>query len=126
MFAVTLAYGRTFDSRADATRLDAARRQGLVFEYSCLPGEARTLGSEEALSSADQAQGHVLPSARVAGTDANLGIEGLSSLADAKIRTLPARIDSLQALAPDMLHVVPRLPPNAGFIYVPGQYVKVI
>jgi CDP-4-dehydro-6-deoxyglucose reductase len=138
MSAVTLANGRTFNASADETILDAARRQGMVLEHSCrtgrcgvckapvLAGETCAIGSEEALTLAEQAQGMVLTCARAAVTEVSLGIEDLGRLAEIEVRTLPARIDSLEALAPDVLGVVLRLPPSAGFTYLPGQYIDVI
>ena len=138
MFAVSLANGRSFDAAADETLLDAARRQGLVLEHSCrsgrcgvcktavLIGETRVLRSEEALSPAEQAQGVVLTCARAAATDVSLGIGDLGRLAEIEVRTLPARINSLESLAPDVLRVVLRLPPSTGFNYLPGQYINVI
>lgn len=138
MFEVTLANGRTFDCAADETLLDAARRQGLVLEHSCrtgrcgvckapvLAGETRALRSEESLSSDEQAQGCVLTCARAAITDVSLGVEDLGRLAGIDVRTLPARIDRLDALAPDVLRVVLRLPPGTGFEFAPGQYIDVI
>lgn len=138
MFAVMLANGRSFDAGADETLLDAARRQGVVLEHSCrngrcgvckapvLAGETRAVGSEEALTPAEQARGMVLTCARAAVACVSLGIEDLGRFADIEIRTLPARIDNLEALAPDVLRVVLRLPPNTGFTYLSGQYIDVI
>lgn len=138
MSAVTLANGRTFDADGDTTILDAARRQGIVLEHSCrtgrcgvckapvLAGETRVLGSEEALSPDEQARGLVLTCARAAVTDVSLGTEDLGRLAEIEVRTLPARVDSLEALAPDVLGVELRLPPRTGFTYLPGQYIDVI
>lgn len=138
MSVVTLANGRTFEASPDETMLEAARRQGLVLEHSCrvgrcgvckapvLAGATRPLGSEESLSPAEQAQGLVLTCARAASTDVRLGIEDLGRLAEIEVRTLPARIDRLEALAPDVLRVVLRLPPGTGFDYLPGQYIDVI
>jgi CDP-4-dehydro-6-deoxyglucose reductase len=138
MSAVTLANGRTFDARADETMLDAARRAGMVLEHSCrtgrcgvckaplLAGETCALGNEEALTPAEREQGLVLTCARAAVTDVSLGIEDLGRLAEIAVVTLPARIDSLEGVAPDVLRVVLRLPPSSGFTYLPGQYIDVI
>lgn len=138
MSAVTLANGRTFDASADETILDAARRKGVVLEHSCrtgrcgvckapvLAGETRALGSEEALTLAEQKQGLVLTCSRAAVTDVSLGTEDLGRLAEVEVRTLPARVDNLEALAPDVLRVVLRLPPSTGITYLPGQYIDVI
>lgn len=138
MSAVTLGNGAGFEAGPDETLLDAARRQGLVLEHSCrtgrcgvckapvLAGETRALGNEEALTPAEQAQGYVLTCVRAALTDVTLGIEDLGRLAGIAVKTLPARVDCLEAVAPDVLRVVLRLPPGAGFAFVPGQYIDVI
>ena len=138
MFAVTLANGRSFDATANETLLDAARRQGIVLEHSCRTGRCgvckapvtsggtRALGSEEALTPAEQAKGLVLTCTRAAVTDVSLGIEDLGRLAEIEVRTLPARIDSLDALAPDVRRVLLRVPPSTGLTYLPGQYIDVI
>jgi CDP-4-dehydro-6-deoxyglucose reductase len=138
MSAVTLANGAGFEAGPDETLLDAARRQGLVLEHSCrtgrcgvckapvLSGETRAIGNEEALTPAEQAQGVVLTCARAAVTDVALGIEDLGRLAGIEVKTLPARVDSVEALAPDVVRVVLRLPPSAGFAFLPGQYIDVI
>jgi CDP-4-dehydro-6-deoxyglucose reductase len=138
MAVVTLANGRTFEANASETILDAARRHGLVLEHSCrtgrcgickaqvLAGDTSALGNEEAISPEDQARGVVLTCARSALTDVSLGIQDLGRLAEIEIKTLPARIDSLELMAPDVLRVVLRLPPNAGFDYLAGQYIDVV
>lgn len=138
MSAVTLGNGAGFEAGPDETLLDAARRQGLVLEHSCrtgrcgvckarvLSGETCALGGEAALTPAEQAQGYVLTCARAAVTDVTLGIEDLGRLAGIGVKTLPARIDDLEMLAPDVLRVMLRLPPSAGFVYFPGQYIDVI
>lgn len=138
MFAVNLANGHSFVASADETLLDAARRQGLVLEHSCrtgrcgvckapvLAGDTLAINGEEALTTAERERGLVLTCARAAVTDIRLGIADLGRLAEIEVRTLPARIDSLDAVAPDVLSVVLRLPPNAAFNYVPGQYIDVI
>lgn len=138
MSAVTLVNGTGFEAGPDETLLEAARRQGVVLEHSCrtgrcgvckarvLDGETRPLGNEEALLPDEAAAGYVLTCARAAVSDVRLGIEDLGRLAGIQVKTLPARIDSLQRLAPDVLKVVLRLPPAGGFAYLPGQYIDVI
>lgn len=138
MSAVTLANRSGFEAGPDETLLDAARRQGLVLEHSCrtgrcgickaplLSGETRAIGGEEALTQVERDQGYVLTCARAAVTDVALGIEDLGRLAGIEVKTLPARIDSVEALAPDVVRVVLRLPPTAGFAFLSGQYVDVI
>lgn len=138
MSAVTLVNGTTFEAGLDETLLEAARRQGVVLEHSCrtgrcgvckarvLVGATRALGGEEALAPDEAAQGFVLTCARAATSDLRLGIEDMGRLAGIQVKTLPARIDSLEQLAPDVQKVLLRLPPAGGFVYLPGQYIDVI
>lgn len=138
MSAITLANGVGFEAGADETLLAAARRQGVILEHSCrtgrcgvckapvLQGETRALSGEEALSDAERAEGWVLTCARAAVSDVRLGIEDLGRLAGIEIKTLPCRLDAIETLAPDVVRVLLRLPPTAGFRYLPGQYIDVI
>lgn len=138
MFAVTLRNGVRFDAGPDETLLEAARRQGVVLEYSCrtgrcgvckarvLTGETRLLGGESALSADECSRGDVLTCSRAAVSDVHLDIEDLGRLAGIEVKTLPCRIDALTVLAPDVVSVLLRLPPTAGFAFIPGQYIDVI
>lgn len=138
MSAVILVNGTAFEAGPDETLLEAARRQGVILEHSCrtgrcgvckarvLAGETRALGNEEALAPAEAAEGFVLTCVRAATSDVQLDIEDLGRLAGIQVKTLPARIDSLERLAPDVVKVTLRLPPAGGFAYLPGQYIDVI
>lgn len=138
MAAVTLVNGVTFEAGPDETVLEAARRQGVVLEYSCrtgrcgvckarvLHGETRLMGTEPALEPSELSEGFVLTCSRAVMTDVRLDIEDLGRLAGIEVKTLPCRIDVLEVMAPDVLGVTLRLPPTAAFSFVPGQYIDVI
>ncbi len=138
MPTVTLSNGRSFESPAASSMLDAARHAGLVLEHSCRTGRCGTckakvvagrtagLKGDVVLQPFEKADGWVLTCITAALDDVQIDIEDLGLPADIQTRTLPCRIDSLDRLAPDVLRVVLRLPPKATFRYVAGQYIDLI
>lgn len=135
---VRLHNDKSFEVKDRTTLLDAALAAGLVLEHSCrtgrcgtckaqvLEGQTSAVRSEESLSAGDAAAGFVLTCARTADTDVVLDLEDLGALADIQLKTLPARLHSIEKLAPDVVKLMLRLPPNNGFAWLPGQYVDVI
>ncbi len=138
MSNVKLSNGHQFEAAADVSLLDAARTSGLVLEHSCRSGRCGTCKAEVlsgtvipirpdlSLSDAEKSRGWVLTCTSAAASDVVLNIEDLGLPADIVVKTLPSRIASLQRLAPDVLKIELRLPPNAEFRYLPGQYIDVI
>lgn len=138
LFSVRLANGKVFRANDNETLLDAAERQGLILEHSCRTGQCgscktrveqgstRILQAEQCLSEADIQSGLILTCCRGPSSQLSLAAEDLGRYADLQIKTLPCRIDSLEAVAPDVLRVILRLPPNADFHYYAGQYIRVI
>lgn len=135
---IRLANGRQFPAVAGKSLLDSAAQAGLVLEHSCrtgrcgscktrlLQGQVTPLLHDEYLSSQEQAEGWVLSCATQAASDLSLDTEDLGPLAELKLQTLPARIDSLERPNPEVVRVVLRLPPNNGFRFLAGQYINVI
>lgn len=119
--------------------LDAARAHGIVLEYSCrtgrcgicktsvVAGETVILRPEdESLSPDEAARGLILTCCRAAAGDVTLDIEPLDRLAGLEIRTMPARIVSIERLAPEIVRVVLKTPPASPMRFLPGQYVDVL
>jgi len=133
-----LADGRAFPVSGETSLLDAALAAGIALSYSCRTGRCstckaqvhgggtRALMAESGLTAAELADGWILTCARTADSDLSLDAESLDRIALPPVKTLPARIAQLEHLAPDVLRVVLRLPPTAGFAYIPGQYIDVI
>lgn len=135
---VILANKTTFNCSEEKTLLQAARLSGLVLEHSCRTGRCGVCKSrvasgrsipllpEQALSKREMEQGFILTCCRTAETDLSLDIEDLGELGALETKTLPCRIDNLERIATDVMHVTLRTPPTTKFEYLPGQYLEVI
>lgn len=139
MSSVTLSTGRSFAADPTTSILDAARAAGVTLEYSCrtgrcgvckapvVSGDTRILRpEEESLSANEAALGLILTCCRAATGDVVLDVEPLDRLAGLEIRTIPARIASIDRIAPDIVKVMLRTPPASPLRFLPGQYVDVI
>lgn len=137
-FAVQVGSRKSFEILQGQTIWAAADIAGMTIPYSCLKGRCSTcrckvikgeslaLQDESGLSVEERAQGWILSCVRVAKTDLELEVEELGGFTLPSVVTLPARIHTLERLASDVLRVVLRLPPNAEFNFIPGQYIDVI
>lgn len=81
---------------------------------------------ELGLTSEEKAQGFILSCVRSASTEMIIEVEDLGDQVIPEVKTLPARISILENLAPDVLSVKLRFPPNTPFNFLAGQYVDVI
>lgn len=84
------------------------------------------LAAESGLTESEKADGWILSCVRSATSDILLEVDDLGGVQLPAIRTLPARISSIERLAPDVVAVALRLPPNTSFEFIPGQYIDVI
>lgn len=138
MHLITTSNGRSFEARSDESLLDAALRQGVVFDYSCRTGrcssckgrirsgETNAVHDEIGLSAEDKAHGFVLTCVRRACGPVELEIDDLGDVVLPEAKTLPCRIQSIERLAHDVIRVMLRLPPTSALEFIPGQYVDVI
>ena len=138
MKKVTLLNGHQFDCLDNLSLLDSARDSGIALEHSCrtgkcgvckalvISGKTKELRAEESLNKNDIESGYILTCCRTAETDLELEVEDLGELGLIKKLTLPCRIDLIELLAPEIIRVVLRLPPNNNFRYLSGQYIDVI
>jgi len=137
MSLITLSNGTSFSAEPGTSMLDAALAKGLVLEHSCRTGRCGSCkarvkqGATAALRepvalSADELQhGWVLTCTNAATSDVHLDIEDLGALAGIEAKVTPARIDTLERLAPDVMRVELRLPPRSPLRFLAGQYVDV-
>ena len=128
----------TFTASADRTLLDCALEAGLHLEHSCrtgrcgscktklVSGTVKKIGADTWLSEQDRADGWILTCTDAATADCELEAEDLPRLAGIRTLTQPSRIESIERLSTDVVHVTLRLPPTVALRFLPGQYVNVI
>lgn len=138
MPTISLSKGQQFVCELGETLLEAAARAGMALPYNCRNGRCSTCKcrvtdgasvahvEESGLTERDKADGWILGCVRSAVTDMQIEAEDLGALGLAAPRTIPCRVQALAQLAPDVLKVVLRLPPTAGFAFRPGQYIDMI
>lgn len=91
-----------------------------------MDGNTKILKAEIALSSEQIINGWILTCCREATSDVGLDTEDLPDLSELAIKTLPARIDSIEQLTKSILSVVLRTPPSNLLHFLAGQYLSVI
>lgn len=138
MPSVTTLNGKHFEAESNETLLDAALRANVILDHSCktgrcgickskvVVGSTMTVMDESGLTLREKLSGWILTCARSAVDDVRLSVEDLGDFKLSPAKTYPCRIQSLESLAPDVLKVVLRLPPQQQFAYLPGQYIDVI
>ncbi|WP_244613329.1 FAD-binding oxidoreductase [Methylosinus sp. Ce-a6] len=136
MPTVTLGNGKIFEIEADDTVLEGVLRQGAVLEHSCktgrcgacksavVEGTSVAIGAEIGLDEAERQNGVVLLCVRKATSDLLLDVCDLGGALPPPKRILPCRIQSLERVRHDIVHVALRLPPNSSFAYFPGQHIN--
>lgn len=126
---------------AGETILDAGLRAGLNLPHSCKGGHCsscRALVLHGAISypsgrplglmaEEEQAGYALLCQARAATSELTVEVRQIRPpSAEVLVKSLPCRIERLQALAPDVMAVFLRLPANDEFTYLAGQYVDIM
>jgi len=138
MLKIQTTYSKAFSQSPGQTLLDAASKSGIGLPYSCktgrcstckckvLSGQSVATVDELGLTLEEKAQGFILSCVRSALTDMLIEVEDLGDQVIPEVKTLPTRISSIEKLAPDVLSVKLRFPPNIPFNFLAGQYVDVI
>lgn len=128
--------GRQFAAEADESLLDAALRQGLSMPYGCKDGacgackgqilEGSVDHGKAQLSDTDKAAGQALYCCARPTSDLVIECRQLRSAHDIPVKTLPARIESLERLAPDVIELKLRLPASEQLAFLAGQYIDIL
>ncbi|NHC06416.1 CDP-4-dehydro-6-deoxyglucose reductase [Azonexus fungiphilus] len=128
--------GRQFAAEADESLLDAALRQGLSMPYGCKDGacgackgqilEGSVDHGKAQLADADKAAGQALYCCARPTSDLVIECRQLRSAHDIPVKTLPARIESLERLAPDVIELKLRLPASEQLAFLAGQYIDIL
>ena len=138
MFLIRLKNNKTFFCDKDSTIFDAAKKNNIVLEHSCLSSRCRscvvkvlsgkTINMEEelVLTEEDKNEGFVLSCNAKPLSDIELDIEDLGEITLFKKKIIPSKINIIEKLNDDVLKIVVRIPPNSNFNFNSGQYVNII
>ena len=138
MFKIKLNNNKTFFCDKDSTIFDAARKNNIVLDHSCLSVRCKSCmvkiisgmtvnnQDEVVLSEVDKKNNFVLSCNAKPLSDLELDIEDLSEIKLYNKKIIPAKISVIKKLANDIIKVVLRLPPNSNFNFNSGQYVNII
>ena len=138
MFLIKLNNNKTFTCDKDSTIFDAAKKNNIVLEHSCLSSRCRscvvkvlsgkTINKEEelVLTEEEKNEGFVLSCNAKPLSDIELDIEDLGEIKLFEKKIIPSKISVIEKLTNDNLKIVLRLPPNSNFNFNSGQYVTII
>jgi CDP-4-dehydro-6-deoxyglucose reductase len=131
--------GQQFDVEPGNTILRAALDAGVNLPYGCRNGacgacKGRVVSGrldrgpymEGALSEAELAQGYALFCCARPLSDLVLEARQAGALRDIPVKTLPARVQTLAQLAPDVMLIRLKLPASERLQYLAGQYVDIL
>ena len=128
----------TFVAEAGETILNAALRQGVLLPYGCGDGACGACRGKVVSGQVEQgaAPSHVLSDQdRAAGVallccasaQSDLAIEARELPAQpVRVKTLPARVQKLTRVAPDVMLIELKLPPSEKLKFQPGQYIEIL
>jgi CDP-4-dehydro-6-deoxyglucose reductase, E3 len=130
---------REFEARSDEPVLTAALRQHLNLPHSCKGGScglcrARVLrgryeyphGRPIGISAAEESAGHALICVARAIEDLDIEMPEIRYVTDVEIKSLPARVERMERLAPDVMGLWLRLPAVEQLAWQAGQYIDVM
>jgi CDP-4-dehydro-6-deoxyglucose reductase len=138
MFTINLKNDIHFSCSPEDVILDGAQKQSIVLDYSCKTGRCQsckakvvkgtsiTTLEEIGLSAEDISKGYILTCVRTPTSDLTLDIEDLSAYSLEQVKTIPSKIDSIVKIASNVMELHLRIPPNASFRYLSGQYINII
>jgi CDP-4-dehydro-6-deoxyglucose reductase len=138
MFKINLKNDIHFFCAPEDTILSGAQKENITLDYSCKTGRCQSCKAkvvdgtslanleETGLSAEDKLRGYILTCVRTPTSDLTLDIEDLSGYSLEKVKTIPSKIDSISKIASNVIELHLRIPPNASFRYLAGQYINII
>ncbi|WP_100627196.1 2Fe-2S iron-sulfur cluster-binding protein [Algoriphagus formosus] len=135
---IKLKEGIKFSCENNQTIIEAALQNGVFLDHSCLTGrcsscklkvlsgETVTESDELPLSSEEKNQGYILSCVRKPISDIELEAEDLSQYGFSNPITIPAKINTIKSLTPEIIQVNLRVPPNQKVNFLEGQYLNVL
>jgi CDP-4-dehydro-6-deoxyglucose reductase len=138
MFTINLKNNIHFSCAPENTILNGAHKENITLNYSCKTGRCQSCkakvingtslvtADETGLSDEEKSKGYILTCIRTPTSDLTLEIEDLSEYSLEKVKTIPSKIDLISKISSNVIELQLRIPPNASFNYLSGQYINVI
>jgi len=128
--------GHVFELDENETVLDGALRHGIMLPFSCRGGSCGTCfgsvlsgkinfpdGLPLGLMESDRDAGKALFCVATAESDITIDIREVRRIQEVEVKTLPAKVISVNKLAPDVMEVRLVLPPTQQLLFRAGQYL---
>lgn len=134
---IKLKSNKIFTCKPNSTIFEAAKKNGIILEHSCLNARCRSCkvrvlsGETEdklddlVLTYEEKSQGYILSCNAIPKSDIELDVEDLWDIPFYDSKIVPAKIASLEFIGKTVLKLDLRLPPNVIFKYNSGQYVNI-
>lgn len=138
MFNIYLKNDTHFLCAPEDTILIGAHKKNITIDYSCKTGRCQSckakvvkgtslaIVDEIGLNEQERSKGYILTCVRTPTSDLTLDIEDLSSYSLEKVKTIPSKIDFISKISSNVIELHLRIPPNASFNYLSGQYINII
>lgn len=138
MFTINLKNDIRFSCAPEDTILLGAQKETITLGHSCKTGRCQSCKAkvvqgtslatveETGLSEQDKSKGYILTCVRIPTSDLTLDVEDLSSYSLEKVKTIPSKIDFISKISSNVIVLHLRIPPNASFRYLSGQYINII
>lgn len=138
MYKISTNNDQHFFAKENDTILAAGLDAGFSLPYSCktgrcssckskvIQGDTIALAVEEGLTEEERKEGWVLGCVRSPLSDIEIQVEDLNGIVLPTQKILPCRIQSLEKISKDVMHVNLRVPPNSKFDFYAGQYINII
>lgn len=136
-FQITLKNGKSFSCDFNTTIFEAAKRNGIILEHSCLKAKCRSCAvqilsgtkidkiDDLVLSADEKSNNWALSCNSIPTSDLVLCVEDLADVQIFEKKIIPAKLQSIVELNESVIKVSLRLPPNSNFAYNSGQYVNI-
>lgn len=138
MFHINLSDNSCFSCNETETIIEAALRNNVYLDHSCLSGRCssckfklisgstRTDQDEISLSDQEKQENYILTCVRKAKSDIYLDAEDLGKYGLSKTQTIPAKVKKITQLTEGIKEITLRVPPNQKVNFLEGQYINVL
>ncbi len=139
-FTITVSNQETqFICQPGQSILDAALNQGIILSYGCRDGMCGSCrgsvisgsfeypqGNPGGISAEEIAQGEALFCKAVPTSDLHISARVLPPASDIEVKTLPARVKSIDYVSDDVIRLMLQLPAMEEFAFKAGQWIYVL